>query len=65
MTMLMGKSCLAWLLRFCLVNYCVHVASLSLPAMPRAATSGRFKLLMVGPCAGRRHRRCLLLEAAP
>jgi hypothetical protein len=28
----------------------MQIASLSLPVMPRVATSGRSRLLMVGPC---------------
>jgi hypothetical protein len=46
-----------------LLNQSVQVASLCFPVMPMAATNGRFRVLMVGTCTGRCHRRGLLLRA--
>jgi hypothetical protein len=41
---------------FAMLNYCVRVASLSPPLMPRVATSGRSRLLTVGDHIGRHYR---------
>jgi hypothetical protein len=45
-----------------MLNYCVQVASLSPPVIPRAATSKRSRLLLVGARTGRRHRHLTAAE---